>query len=299
MNNTTAMQKPADNSVSKLLIVTGVSGAGKSVVIKSLEDIGFYCVDNLPVILISKFLELTAQTAHKMQRVALGVDIREKAFFDRIPDILDELKHIDIRPEILFMDADTPTLIKRYSETRRKHPLSNGGDLMKSIEDERVLLSPLRNRASHTINTTGLNVHELKARIIGMFARSDAQSQKMGIQLIAFGFRNGLPIQADLVFDTRFLPNPYFEATLKSKTGNDPDVYNFIMNNDNARKYLQRLKNLLLFLIPQFEKEQKSYLTIAIGCTGGQHRSVAFANALRKFLKQKDYLVSIDYRDIP
>ncbi|MFC1557358.1 RNase adapter RapZ [candidate division KSB1 bacterium] len=292
MNNGT-VRNPSD-----LLVVTGISGAGKSTTVKYLEDLGYYCIDNLPIILIMKILELMERKDERFSRIALGIDIREKTFFGQVTEILDELNSAGTACEILFLEANTPALVKRYSETRRKHPLAKTAGLIASIEEERTLLTALRKRAARIIDTSDLTIHELKSLITGMYGDGASGIRRLAIQILSFGYKNGMPIHADMVFDTRFLPNPYYIAELKSKTGNDPDVYNFVLKNDRAQAFIRRLKNLLMFLIPQFEKEQKSYLTIAVGCTGGMHRSVAVANDLYSFLKKKRYPVTVEYRDI-
>jgi len=292
------MNEQREQPAGKLLIITGISGAGKSMAINFLEDLGYYCVDNLPVMLLSKFLELIVRTEGKINRVALGIDIREKAFFGQITEILDELALSEIQSEILFFDADTPTLVKRFSETRRKHPLDGHTDLMRSIEAERGRLLPLRQRASRVINTSVLTIHELKTLIYRDYHDPAQPVQRMKIQIVAFGFFNGLPIQADMLFDTRFLPNPHYIPELSPLTGNDPEVRDYVLNNETAKQYLRKIKNLLLFLIPQWEREQKSYLTIAVGCTGGRHRSIAVANALGSFLQKKNCHVTVEHRDL-
>lgn len=291
-------ERPAANYPGKLLIVTGVSGTGKSTAIKALEDLGYYCIDNLPGALVTQVLALTGKTDGRITRVALGIDIREKAFLGRLPDVLNNLSRNSAPYEILFLDADTSVLVKRYSESQRRHPLDTKGNPIDSIEKERERLMPLHDRASRFINTTSLTAHDLKALTTKFYSPGAESGKKLALKVMSFGYRNGIPMQADLIFDTRFLPNPHYVPELRFKTGNDPEVRDYILKTDPGKAYLRRLESLLRFLLPQFAGEKKSYLTIALGCTGGQHRSIAVANALGSYLKRKKYPVTVEHRDI-
>lgn len=280
----------------QVVILTGVSGSGKSTALRALEDAGFYCVDNLPIIIVEKLLELSGHTAGEVSRIALGVDAREGRFLSEAPRVIRELREKGADVEVLFLDSSDETLIRRYSETRRRHPLAGEGTVADGIAAERRALADLKALADEVIDTTTLNVHELKRlvthRLVG------TESTKLGVTVVSFGFRFGIPTHADLVLDVRFLPNPYFIPELKPHPGTDPRVSEFVLSQPDARAFLDRMVELLGFLLPRYRNEGKSYLTIAIGCTGGKHRSVALASALAERLSSGGQPVRLWHRDM-
>lgn len=281
----------------RFVVVTGLSGSGKSVAIKAFEDLGFYCVDNLPIALLPKFAELALQSP-EISQVALGIDIREGDFFSGFLEMLDSLKSEGFRIEILFLEAQDDVLIRRYSETRRRHPLADKIPVIEGIKHEKELLADLQQRADRIIDTSEFTVHQLK-EIISTTYRPTNQHRRMAVSLISFGYKYGLPINADLVLDIRFLPNPHFIEALRPLTGNDERVARYVLEAEMTQHFLQRLFDFLRFLLPLYEQnEQKAYLTIAIGCTGGKHRSVTIANRLEVFLRELDYYVTLRHRDL-
>jgi len=279
----------------QMLILTGLSGAGKSTVLRALEDVGYYCVDNLPIIIVEKLLELSGHTAGEVSRIALGVDAREGRFLSEAPRVIQELRDKGAEVEVLFVDCSDEVLIRRYSETRRRHPMAGEGTVADGIAAERRALADLKALADEVIDTTTLNVHELKRLVT---RRSVGGETKLGLTVVSFGFRFGVPTHADLVLDVRFLPNPYFVPELKPHPGTDPRVAEFVLSQADARAFLERLSDLLQFLIPRYRSEGKSYLTIAIGCTGGKHRSVALAAALADRLSSGGQPVRLWHRDV-
>ncbi len=281
----------------RIVIITGLSGSGKSTALRALEDIGFFCVDNLPVVLLPKFLELQADAASEISKVALVMDLRERSFLEKYTAIFSELKEKGFRIEILFLDASDDILLYRFKETRRAHPLSEKGTIMDGIALERIKLAPLRDMADKVVDTSPYNVHQLKDVTQRYFLSSVAE-RRLVINLTSFGYRYGLPPDADIVLDVRFLPNPYFVENLKHLSGNDQKVTDFVMGWEESRTFLQELFKLFEFLIPLYEKEGKAYLNIAVGCTGGKHRSVVMLNQLGTFLTDRDYIVNINHRDI-
>jgi len=281
----------------KLVIVTGLSGAGKTQALRSLEDLGFFCVDNLPPALIPKFAELCAQAASKINKMALVVDIRGGEFFNTLFEVLAELDANGIRYEILFLEASDETLVRRFKESRRRHPLSSHGEVLDVIREERNLLRELRGGAHKVIDTSGMTVKELKEEISAIFADSAAPAG-LHITLISFGYKYGIPLDSDLVIDVRFLPNPYYQAELRAFTGNDPVVRDFVFKSETTEKFMAKFADFVEFLIPEYIKEGKTTLMIAIGCTGGMHRSVALANRLRDILSEKNYRITVRHRDI-
>lgn len=278
------------------MIVTGLSGAGKSQAIKCLEDVGFFCVDNLPTMLIPKFAEVCMESGGRLKRVALGIDIREGGFLDRLFDELKFLKKNQFSYEILFLEARTEILINRYSETRRKHPMNGHKSLPAAIEGEREKMGRLRRMADYIIDTSDLNIHQLKERLEMFFSVED--SRPLAVTLVSFGYRYGVPTQADMVFDVRFLPNPNYVPRLKTSTGNQKKVIDYVLRSPTSRMFVEKLKDLVEFLLPQFQKEGKSYLTVAFGCTGGRHRSVVLANLLGDYLKKKGFEANVSHRDV-
>ena len=281
----------------RVVIITGLSGSGKSTVLRALEDIGFFCVDNLPVILLPKFLSLTAASSPEIKQVALVMDLRERSFLDKYRRIFAGLKKKGYKIEILFLESSDESLSHRFSETRRIHPLSERGMIMEGILLEREKLSSLKKMADKIIDTTLLNVHQLKDIVQRHFLPS-AKNKKMAINVTSFGYRYGLPVEADLVFDVRFLPNPYFVESLKKFNGNNTDVRNYVMQNKESKKFLDKILDLMNLLIPLYEKEGKVRLNIAMGCTGGKHRSVVMANKISSFFSSLKYVVNLSHRDI-
>ncbi len=282
----------------RFVVVTGMSGGGKSTALKMLEDTGFYCVDNLPVSLIEKFVELIATPGSKITKVALGLDVRAGHSFADATHILKMQKEKGYDFEILFMDASDGALVKRYKETRRIHPLAVEGRLEEGICRERKRLEGIRNEADFVIDTSNLLTRELKEELDRIFIKNEEYNSLM-ITLLSFGFKYGIPTDADLVFDVRFLPNPYYINTLKMKTGNDKDVQDYVMSFPEAKEFLDKLMEMLQFLIPYYIKEGKYQLVVAIGCTGGQHRSVTLANELyAKMKNQGNYGINITHREL-
>lgn len=267
-----------------LVIITGMSGAGKTVAVQSLEDLGFFCVDNLPSQLIPKFLELIDQSDGKVGRVALVIDLRGREFFDSLIESLDALaKHPKIHYQILFLDASDQTLVRRYKETRRRHPLASKDALLGGIERERKLLEELKGRAHQVIDTTHLRPAELKEKIVARFSREG--ERRFTVTFMSFGFKYGVPIDADLMFDVRFLPNPHYVESLRPLTGKEREVSDYVMKWAETKQLLDKLVDLLTFLFPYYHREGKTQLVVAIGCTGGKHRSVAIAEYLHNRFK--------------
>jgi RNase adapter protein RapZ len=282
----------------RIVLVTGLSGAGKSTATKALEDLGFFCIDNLPVMLLPKLLELVSHGASdEVQRIAIVVDAREGRFLDSTQAALDEVREEGHQLEVMFLDCADEALIRRFSETRRRHPLSDDS-VQEGIALERRMLSQLRALADQVVDTTRMNVHELRDTVIAKFG-GPGQDDKLNVTLLSFGFRNGIPPASDLVFDVRFLPNPYFVEGLKPHPGTDPRVSQWVLERMQTQEFLARLESMLLFLIPQYRAEGKSYLTVSIGCTGGRHRSVALAEELGRRLAEKHRAnVNVTHRDV-
>ena len=282
----------------RFVIVTGMSGGGKSTAMKMLEDAGFYCADNIPVALIDKFVELITMPNSTIQNVALGLDVRAAQSFDDVNQAVARLRKSKYSFELLFLEASDQVLLKRYKETRRIHPLSTDGDLMKGITQERALLASIREQADYVIDTTNLLTRELKAELDRIFVNNEKYNSLM-INVISFGFKHGIPQDADLVFDVRFLPNPFYIDEMKPKTGLDKEVHDYVMSFQEAHQFLDKLTDMITFLIPNYVKEGKNQLVVAIGCTGGKHRSVTLANKLFESLSlQNDYGIRIEHRDI-
>ena len=282
----------------RFVVVTGMSGGGKSTALKMLEDAGFYCVDNLPVPLIQKFVELIVQPASEVTKVALGLDVRADQPFEEAIQVLDNLKENGYTFEILFIEANDQVLLKRYKETRRMHPLSQEGRIEDGIRKERNILEDVRKRSDYVIDTSKLLTRELKEEIDRIFVQNKEYNSLM-ITVLSFGFKHGIPADADLVFDVRFLPNPFYIEELKYKTGNDKEVQDFVMSFPEAETFIDKLVEMLTFLIPNYVKEGKYQLVVGIGCTGGKHRSVTLANQLYGKLKDKgSYGIKIAHRDI-
>lgn len=266
-----------------MVIITGMSGAGKTIAVQSLEDLGYFCIDNLPPALIPKFAELMEQGSGKIGKVALVIDLRGRQFFTALSESLQHLKdNYTITYEILFLDATDSVLVRRYKESRRRHPLANDGSPLKGIEQERRLLEELKGMAHQVIDTSNLKPSQLKERLITRFTQTD--TNKLSVSITSFGFKFGVPIDADLIFDVRFLPNPHYIDQLRPMTGCEPEVYDYVMKWGETQEFLNKLLDLLNFLIPQYKKEGKAQVVIGIGCTGGKHRSVAIAEFLGKTL---------------
>ena len=274
-------------SIMEFLIITGMSGAGKSRAADILEDLDYYCVDNLPVALIPRFAELCMATQDRYEKVALVMDLRERDGFNELFKTLDSLGGNGCSYRILFMDADVPTLIKRYKESRRPHPLGGGGGTIEdAIRREYELMTPVRARADYVVNTSGLTLGRLQQRIFSLFGGEGGQ-QDITVNVTAFGYKYGVPMDADLMFDVRFLRNPYYVDTLREKSGLDEPVRDYVFDSDISREFMNRLLSLIDFLLPLYAEEGKFSLTVAIGCTGGRHRSVAVAQALGDHLREK------------
>jgi UPF0042 nucleotide-binding protein len=279
------------------VVITGMSGAGKSFAIKCFEDMGYFCVDNLPTTLIPTFADLVARSAQKAQRVALGIDVREGEYLPHLLDALQELKARHHQVEVLFIEAGDEALIRRYHETRRRHPLGGDGHVSDAIRAERKALAHLREVADRVVDTSTLTIHQFRDVLVGMYG-ARRERAGMATTLLSFGFKHGAPIDADLVFDVRFLPNPHFVEGLRVRDGRDEAVQRFIFEHDESRELLTRLEELLKFLLPAYQREGKAYLTIAVGCTGGRHRSVAVAEELKRFLETQGFAPSVVHRDI-
>ena len=282
----------------EFLIVSGLSGAGKSRAVDILEDLDYYCVDNMPVVLISKFAELCIATRGRFERVALVTDIREGSNFAELFEALDGLWELGCEYKILFVEADVETIVKRYKETRRRHPLASGaGSIEAAVREEVKLLEPVRERADFIINTSQLTLGQLQQELYKLFVGEGAR-RAINVNVMSFGFKYGIPIEADLVFDVRFLPNPYYVAELREKSGLDEVVQNYVYNNGDTREFLCLLTDLLAYLMPHYIEEGKHNLTVAVGCTGGRHRSVSIALALSRFLNEQGYYTVNTNRDL-
>ena len=282
----------------RFVIVTGMSGAGKSTVLKALEDTGYFCVDNLPVALVTKFVELSSDMEFNNDKVAIGIDIRSGEALGDLSEILNTLREEKFNYEVLYLDASNKTLVKRYKETRREHPLAKGGKLNDGIEEERSRIDFLKGIADYKIDTTGLLTRELKSEVLKIFA-NDKDYNNMIVTIMSFGYKFGIPQDADYVFDVRFMPNPYYEENLRRKTGNDQEIKDYVMSTDESKNFLEMLAQMMTFLVKEnTEKEDRHQLVIAIGCTGGRHRSVTVANELYDKLSDLPYSFRVFHRDI-
>ena len=286
-----------ESIMARNLIITGMSGAGKTQVMRTLEDLGYFCVDNLPPTFIPKFIELCMKRSDESDQLALAADIRGGKFFDELTEVLDQLSREKIPFELVFLDADDQTLVRRYKETRRRHPLAGKGGLSADIARERQILSHVRRRATTIIDTTHTTTKELRAKIISLYGR-DGSLPAMSIAVQSFGFKHGTPLDCDMMFDVRFLPNPFYVPELKEKNGNDADVVAYIEQSPVTQTFLRKLYDLIEFLLPEYTKEGKSQLMIGVGCTGGHHRSVFVANALGRFIESFGYQAQVIHRDL-
>lgn len=280
-----------------IIIITGLSGSGKSTAIDALEDSGYFCVDNLPVLLLPKFLELHSNSASEVQKVAFGMDLRQKEFVKNYHEILHMLRGEGFHFEVFFLECSEEVLVKRFSETRRQHPISEGNDLVDIIRSEKAQLSGLKEIADKIIDTSDLTVHQLKDVII-QHALRGVRVERMRISVISFGFKYGIPLEADLLADVRFIPNPHFIPELKKLDGKDDRVRRFVMKWDYTRHFLEKYFSLIEYLLPLYEREGKSYLTIAVGCTGGRHRSVTIVEDIFEQLRREKREVTVKHRDI-
>ena len=289
-----------EKTAKELVIVTGISGSGKASALRAFEDLGFYAVDNLPLELLPDFANLV-QSSPEMDRAVIVVDVREGPTLDRLPSILLKVKKT-LHTSVVFLDASDAVLVRRYSETRRPHPLSRSEMVARSITSERQLLDAVRNVADFIIDTSGFNVHELRAYVQAKFGPQDGEGGQNGqllVSCLSFGFKNGVPLDADLVFDVRFLPNPHFVPEFRKLTGRNPKVAKYVRDFPQTTEFLNKVTEMMLFLLPHYEKEGKSYLTVAFGCTGGQHRSVMMAEEMAKRLGKVGFRVKAVHRDMP
>lgn len=284
----------------RFVIVTGMSGAGKSTAMKMMEDMGFFCIDNLPIPLLDKLVDFTTNFDTQMKNIAIGIDARSGERLDTVEGMLEILRQKDVKYEVLFLDAEDRVLVKRYKETRRNHPLAPGERVDKGIEMERKKLEFLKKEADYIIDTSWLLTRELKAELEKIFVQ-DEQFNSLFVTILSFGFKYGIPADSDIVMDVRFLPNPYYLEGLRPKTGNDVEIQQYVMQFDEAKEFLDKLEDMVEFLIPHYISEGKNQLVISIGCTGGKHRSVTLANELYKRLNEKEnreYGLKIEHRDI-
>jgi len=281
----------------EVVIVSGLSGSGKSTAIRVLEDLGYYCIDNLPVVLIQRFLQLCDHSRENINRVALGIDLRERQFFREYPQVLDELQRLGYRVQILFFDAADDVLVRRFSETRRPHPLAGDKGPATGIEREREQLAGLRERADRIIDTSAMTVHQLRDDLSSLY-REPSADDRLTVTLMSFGYKFGVPADADMILDARFLANPFFVEELRDKTGSDRAVADFVLERQESREFLERIEDLLAFALPLYRREGKSYFTLGIGCTGGRHRSVALVGALTARLERRGNRVQVRHRDM-
>jgi UPF0042 nucleotide-binding protein len=278
-----------------ITFVAGLSGSGKTTAMAALEDLSFYCVDNLPAQLIQQFLRLCQQATPPIEKVAVAVDTRETQFLAGVPAAVSSLREAGLWVVVIYLDCANDVLVARYRETRRVHPHAPAGTVEEGIERERRLLVDVARLADHVIDTSALNVHQLKAEVVNRIA---GEERPLVVNLVSFGFRYPTPQTAELLFDVRFLPNPYFEERLRPRTGSDPEVARFVLDNERGKALLERLESLLEFLLPLYDAEGKAYLTIGVGCTGGRHRSVVIADALAERLRKQGRKVNVEHRDV-
>jgi RNase adapter protein RapZ len=281
----------------RVVIVTGVSGSGKSTAIHVLEDLGFYCIDNMPVVLVPKFLELCESIGEGINRVAFGIDLRERASFGALPTVIGQARQHGQRIEVLFLDAADEVLVRRFSETRRPHPLAEGGSPLDGIRRERERLAAMREAADRILDTTALTVHQLRAELTREYGSQSSQD-RMTLFLSSFGYKFGIPTDADMVLDVRFLPNPFFNDDLRALSGLDPPVVRYLLERPETMEFLDQVERLLLFLLPRYVHEGKTYFTMALGCTGGRHRSVVLVEEIARRLSTQGYRLQVRHRDV-
>jgi len=291
------VSEPVSAAETQVVILTGVSGSGKTTALRALEDAGFYCIDNLPIVLLDRLLDLSGHTAGEVSRIATVVDARDTRFLGEAPRVIADLRQRGVDLKVVFFDCADEVLVRRYSETRRRHPLAgDGGTVLEGIAAERRALESLRAMADEVVDSTNLNVHDLKRTVGRRFTHGEGA--RLGVTVVSFGFRYGIPSHADLVLDVRFLPNPYFDPALRPYTGLEAKVRDYVLGQADAQDFLARLGDFAGFLLPRYRGEGKSYLTIAIGCTGGKHRSVAIAGELARRLEASGQAVRLWHRDV-
>lgn len=281
----------------QVVIITGLSGSGKSTALRALEDIGFFCVDNLPVVLLPRFIKIQSSAAKKISKAAIVMDLREESFLEKYPAIFAALKEKGYVIEILFLDASDDSLIRRFSETRRVHPLAAKGSIIDGIHTERMKLAALKGMADQIIDTSSHNVHQLKDAVQRIYL-STAGGRRLVLVVTSFGYRYGIPVDADTVLDVRFMRNPYFVQELRELNGHDERIRGYVLDSESSRGFVEKLFDLMAFLVPLYEKEGKTRLNVALGCTGGKHRSVVMANELAAYFNEKGYPTYINHRDI-
>ena len=279
-----------------IIIISGLSGAGKSTALRTFEDLGFYCVDNLPIILLPNLVEICQSSGYDIARIALVIDVREGSFLNQYKPILDSLRNKGAKIEQIYLECSDDILMQRFNETRRQHPLCTGGTLRDSIELERIILREIKTGSDESIDTSKMNVHQLRDVIQKKY--KNVTIAEMVIAFISFGFKYGSPNDSDIMFDVRFMPNPYFDGELKNLTGNDGRIIDYVFESSESNDYFERLIDFLSFQIPLFQREGKSYLTVAVGCTGGRHRSVVIANALKNYYEKQSRIVHVIHRDL-
>ena len=290
------MGNPSDLKHLRIVIITGLSGSGKSTASRALEDMDFFCVDNLPIALLPKFLELSSASMGEYSKIALVMDLREKDFLRTYREVFPRLGAEGYQLEILFLEASDEVLVRRYSQTRRTHPMAEGGGLVEGIQKEREVLAPLRSMATLVMDTSTFNVHQLQLAIRELFGQRP-RGRRMALTFLSFGYSHGIPQEADLVMDVRFLPNPFFVEELKDLPGSDSRIYDFLMGFEESREWIERFEGFLAYLLPRYEREGKAYLTVAVGCTGGRHRSVAVAEKMKSIF-QGEFPVRVRHRDL-
>lgn len=284
------------NNQKELLVLTGISGAGKSTALNAVEDMGYYCMDNIPPQLLSTFVELYFETGKRASKIAVVLDIRAREFLNGIFNELTRVEKLGMNYKLIFLDASDETIIKRYKEFRRPHPLAPDGNILEGLREEREKLEDIKDKSDYIVDTTRLNTHQLKAEIIGILEKES--SSKIQISIVSFGFKNGILLDADFIFDARFLDNPYYVEDLKQKTGQDKEVLDYVFNQEYALGYIDKIEDMIKYIVPKYIKEKKLQLTIGIGCTGGKHRSVAISEELEKRLEGEDLRIIVDHRDI-
>ena len=281
----------------RVVILTGLSGSGKSTAIRVLEDLGFYCIDNMPVVLVPKFLELYEGISEGISKIAFGIDLRERAFFRELPAVIAEARKLGHRIELLFLDAADEVLVRRFSETRRPHPSAEGGSPADGIRRERERLATLRESADRILDTSALTVHQLRAELTNDYTKQVVRD-RLTLFLSSFGYKYGVPSDADMVLDVRFLPNPFFIEEMRGLSGLDEPVVKFLLERDETKEFLDQIERLLLFLLPRYLQEGKTYFTLALGCTGGRHRSVALVDEIARRLSSRGHSLQVRHRDV-